>query len=74
MNAPLKTPKTLAIRVRESEARSLEAGAVRMPGGLLQADAAHALSVLLESGYAGSKTAVISKALIAAHKKTTDKD
>ena len=68
MNSP-KVIKPLAQRVRESESRSLEAGAVRMPGGLLQAEPAQALSELLEAGYAESKTAVISKALIAARKK-----
>ena len=61
-------PQTLAERVRASEARSIEAGAVRMPGGLLPADAAHALTVLLGAGYAQSKTAVIARALIEASK------
>lgn len=61
-------PQTLAERVRASEARSIEAGAVRMPGGLLPADAAQALAKLLETGYAQSKTAVIARALIEASK------
>ena len=67
MNTHTK-PKTLAERVRASEARSIEAGAVRMPGGLLPADAAQALDALLKAGYAQSKTAVIARALIEASK------
>lgn len=62
-------PKPLAQRVRESEARSIDAGAVRMPGGLLPADAAAALNELVETGYAASKTAVIAKALLAVRKR-----
>ena len=69
MTESKNSSKPLAQRVRESEARSLQAGAVRMPGGLLQADAAQALAELLDAGYAEGKTAVISKALIAAHKR-----
>lgn len=64
-----KEPKTLAQRVRESEAKSIESGAVRMPGGLLSAEAAVALSELVDSGYASSKGAVIAKALLSAHKR-----
>lgn len=66
MGAIDRQSKTLAQRVRDSEARSIDAGAVRMPGGLLPAEAAVALSELVESGYAASKTAVIAKALIEA--------
>ena len=69
MTGHQQNPKPLAQRVRESEARSLEAGAVRMPGGLLQAHAAQALNDLLDAGYADSKTAVISKALLEARKR-----
>lgn len=61
--------KTNAQRVRESEARSIRAGAMRMPGGLLPAEAATALTELVEAGYAESKTGIISKALIAARKR-----
>lgn len=67
-------PKPLAQRVRESEARSLDAGAVRTPGGLLPADAAVALNELVESGYAASKTAVIAKALLEARKRLKKKE
>lgn len=62
--------KTNAQRVRESEARSIDAGAMRMPGGLLPAEAAAALTELVEAGYAQSKTGAIAKALIAARKKS----
>ena len=61
--------KPLAQRVRESEARSLEAGAARMPGGLLPAEAAVALNELVGAGYALSKTAAITKALLEARKR-----
>lgn len=73
MNEEKKNVKPLAQRVRESEARSLESGAVRMPGGLLQANAAQALVELVEAGYAEGKTAVISKALLEARKRLKNK-
>ena len=57
-------PIPLNRRVRASESRSIAAGAVRMPGGLLPADAAEALDQLVNSGYALSKTAAIARALI----------
>lgn len=63
------TNKPLSLRVRESEARSIDAGAVRVPGGLLPPNAAVALTELLESGYANSKVGVISKALIEVRKR-----
>ena len=66
---PNTFPKTPSQLVRESEARSIAAGAVRMPGGLLPAEAASALNELLADGYAGSKIAVISKAIIEAREK-----
>ncbi|WP_157667572.1 hypothetical protein [Comamonas serinivorans] len=59
-------PKTQAERSRASEARSIKAGAVRMPGGLLSTEAARALADLVASGYAASKTAVIERALLEA--------
>lgn len=62
--------KTQSQRNRSYEQRLAESGAVRMPGGMLQADAAAALATLLESGYADSKTAVIARALIDARKAT----
>ena len=65
-------PKTLSQRVRASEARSIQAGAVRMPGGMLPVEAARALAELVSSGYAASKTAAITRALLDAansHKK-----
>lgn len=69
---PVKTPVPLNRRVRASEARSIHAGAVRMPGGLLPADAAAALDKLLTAGYARSKTQVIARALLRAAQRTTD--
>lgn len=69
MTEPRMTKKTNAQTVRASEARSIEAGAVRMPGGLLPKEAAAALVELLDSGYAPSKNGVISKALIDAWKR-----
>lgn len=54
--------------MRASEQRSIAAGAVRMPGGLLPADAAQALARLVAAGYAPSKTAAIARALLAAEK------
>lgn len=71
MNTP--APKPLAQRVRESESRSIEAGAVRIPGGLLPAEAAAALTELVEAGYAISKATVIARALIEANKKQRKK-
>lgn len=69
MNEPKKTAKPLVDRVRDSEARSLEAGAMRMPGGLLKPDVAQALIELVNAGYADGKTAVISRALLEARKR-----
>lgn len=66
-------PMPLADRVRKSEAKSIEAGAARMPGGLLPADAASALDQLLANGYSGSKVGVIAKALLDAQKKLKKK-
>ena len=62
-----QTP-TPAQRVRASEQRSIDAGAVRMPGGLLPPEAAQALDALVGAGWAPSRTAAIARALIEAHK------
>ena len=48
---------------RAFEARQIERGAQRIPGGMLPADAAHALGQLLEAGYAQSKVGAIARAL-----------
>ena len=66
---PLKKPKPLVQRVRDSEAKSLESGAERLPGGLLKPDVALALKELLDAGYAKGKTAVISRAILEARKR-----
>ena len=46
------------------EARKIESGARRMPGGLLQPEAAQAVEALLASGFAPNITHVINRALI----------
>ena len=51
---------------RAYEARQIEDGAQRLPGGLLPAEAAQALQQLLDAGYADSKSGVIARALIGA--------
>lgn len=61
-------PKSQSERNRSYEARNIESGAVRLPGGMLPADAAAALSALLSSGYGNSKVSVIARALIDAQK------
>lgn len=73
MNEPVKTAKPLVDRVRDSEARSLESGGMRMPGGIFKPEVAKALSELVEAGYEQSKTAVISKAILEAHKRLKKK-
>lgn len=60
---------TPAERVRASEARKVESGGRRLPGGVLAADAADALNRLQAAGYAGSATACIARALIEAERK-----
>lgn len=60
-------PLTLAQRVRASEQRSIDAGAaIRMPGGLLPAEAAQALDALVAANWAPSRTAAIARALVEA--------
>ena len=49
---------------RAYEARQIEDGAQRLPGGLLPAEAAQALPQLLDAGYADSKVGVITRALL----------
>lgn len=63
------TPMTPGQRVRRAEAALKERGGRRMPGGMLQPDAAQALDELIAAGYAGSPLAVISAALLDAKKK-----
>lgn len=68
-NQPSKKPKPLVQRVRDSEAKSLESGAERLPGGLLKPDVALALKELLDAGYATGKTEAISRAILDARKR-----
>ena len=51
---------------RAYEARQLQTGAVRIPGGLLPPEAAEALGQLLQAGYGPSRAAVIARALVEA--------
>ena len=51
---------------RAHEARQLQRGAVRLPGGMLPPEAAEALESLLAAGYARSKVGAIARALIEA--------
>lgn len=55
---------------RAHEARQLQRGAVRLPGGMLPPEAVRALQQLLASGYAPSKTQAIARALIEAAART----
>lgn len=57
--------------MRASEQRAIDAGAVRMPGGLLSTEAAQALDALVAAGWAPSRTAAIARALIEARKAHT---
>lgn len=66
-------PKTLAQRVRASEAALKAKGGRRMPGGMLKPDVNEALVALVDAGYAASPVAVISAALLDAHKKINRK-
>lgn len=64
---PKKKNPTIAkiqTRVRNMEARKIESGARRMPGGLLQPEAAQAVESLLASGFAPNITHAINRALI----------
>ena len=64
------TALTPAERVRRSEAKARESGAMRLPGGTLNPEATKALTRLLRKGYADSLTACIARALIEASKRT----
>jgi hypothetical protein len=59
-----KRPATQAERNRASEARKVDAGGRRIPGGVLPPDAAAALDSLQATGYAPSATGCIARALL----------
>lgn len=59
-----KTPASPRQRVRDSEARKIQAGGRRIPGGVMPADAAQALDKLTAAGYGDSASACIFRALI----------
>ncbi len=61
-----KDPTTPAARVRASEDRKIAAGGRRMPGGVMPADAAAALDVLIAEGYGNSASSCIYRAIIEA--------
>ncbi len=58
------TQKTATEQVRASEARAVERGGRRLPGGIIPPEAANALTRLLASGYATSATGCIARALV----------
>lgn len=60
----VKRPATAAERVKRAEDKAIAAGARQTPRGLLSPDAAQALDDLQRSGYAGSATGCISRALV----------
>lgn len=64
---------TNAERVAKSRAALVERGGCKIPTGYLQPDAAKAVDYLLAAGYAGTKSAVISRALIDAQKTTSSR-
>lgn len=64
-----KQAATPAERVRASEARKLEAGGRRMPGGVMPSDASIALESLQAAQYAEGASACIFRAVIEASKR-----
>lgn len=63
------TPLTLSQRVTRSNDKTISKGGRRMPDGMLQPEAAQALDDLVAAGYAPSRVAVISTALLDARRK-----
>ena len=59
----------LDARVRASEARKIESGGRRLPGGVLPPEAAQALDALVTCGYARSATACIVRAVLEAQQR-----
>lgn len=59
-------PISAAERVRASEDRKIAAGGRRMPGGVMPADAASALDVLMAEGYGTSASGCIYRAIVEA--------
>lgn len=64
---------TNAERVAKSRAALVARGGVKLPTGYLRPDAAKAVDYLLAAGYAGTKSAVISRALLDAHKSASSR-
>lgn len=69
-----KTPASLSERVRASEARKIEAGGRRLPGGMLPADASTALDSLQTRGFASSAAGCIARALVEASERLDESD
>lgn len=63
------TAQTTSQRVAAYRRRLIDAGAQRLPTGILPPDAAQALDHLVASGYAPSRVAAISRALVEAQKR-----
>lgn len=68
-----KQMTTNSERVAKSRANLVANGGMKIPTGYLQPDAAKAVDYLLSAGYAGTKSAVISRALIDAQKTTSSR-
>lgn len=60
-------------RVAKARSALVTNGGMKIPTGYLQPAAAKAVDYLLSSGYAGTKSAVISRALLDAHKATSSR-
>lgn len=65
---PDARPQTTAQRVAASRQRAIDAGAQRLPTGLLPPEAAQALDALVAAQWAPSRTAAIARALIEARR------
>ena len=63
------TPMTGAQRVKAFNTRLKERGGCRIPSGYLEPSHAGMLAALLASGYGGTSTAVIARAIQEAHEK-----
>lgn len=65
-NTGMKEKSDPAERVRASEARKIQEGGRRMPGGVMPPDAVAALDKLIAAGYGNSTSGCIFRAIIEA--------
>lgn len=65
-NSGMTDKPDFAERVRASEARKIQEGGRRMPGGVMPADAVAALEKLIAAGYGNSTSGCIFRAIIEA--------